>query len=80
MATSKQTFKALFIVAAYNCRKCNHLQRENQEGSKYLVSPNACPVCGGKSLELNVVQSDFVDSETGELYGDVKPECRSQCQ
>ena len=80
MATSKQTFKALFIMAAYNCTACKELQRVPQEGSKHLIAPKACPVCGGKSLDLNLIQSDFVDSETGELYGNVKPErvlCRS---
>ena len=70
MSTSKKTFRALFIVAAYNCRNCNGLQRVRQEGSKFLVSPTACPSCGSKKFDLNVVQSDFVDAETGEYYGD----------
>ena len=68
----KKHFKALFIVAAYNCKNCKELQRVNQEGSKFLVAPKACPVCGWRAFRLNVVQSDFVDSETGELYGDVQ--------
>ena len=70
MATSKQTFKALFIVAAYNCTACKELQRVPQEGSKHLIAPNTCPVCGGKSLDLNLIQSDFVDYKTGDYYGD----------
>ena len=66
----KMTYEAIIVVAAYNCRNCNRLQRVDQEGSKFMTAPEKCSICGGKSFDLNVVQSDFVDAETGEYYGD----------
>ena len=68
---SEKKFKALIIVAAYNCLKCGTLQRIDQQGSKVLVAPTECPNGCEHGFKLNMIQSDFADPETGEYYGEV---------
>lgn len=70
----KRSPQCLIIVAGYNCLNCNDLQRIKQEGNKTLVTPTSCPNgcnVSEKGFNLNIVQSDFADSETGEYYGEV---------